>query len=136
MRTFNFALVLITALICLGTYRVAEEARVARAELRLTERRIKHEHQALLVLDAEWAALTQPQRIAALAQRHLDLNDQPTMQLSSLTLLPRRGEGPPTEAPIRSARAIVPLPAAPMPAPLQQANRDPNIRHVAMRTGA
>lgn len=128
MRTLNFALVLITGLICLGTYRVAEDARIARAQLVATEHQIKREHQALVVLGAEWAALTQPQRIAALAQRHLDLNDQPVMELSSLTLLPRRGEAPLTEGPIRNARVIIPAP--------RPEYHDPNIRHVAMRTGA
>lgn len=128
MRTLNFMFVLITGLICVGTYRVAEDARVARAELVATQHQIVREHQALVVLDAEWAALTQPQRIAALAQRHLDLNDTPAMELSSLTLLPRRGEAPLTESPIRDAHAIIPIPAP--------RNRDPNIRHVAMRTGA
>jgi hypothetical protein len=113
MRTFNFALVFLTAVICVGVYRVAEDARVAHAELVATERQIVREHQALRVLDAEWAAVTQPNRIAALAERHLDLNDAPPVQLSSLTLLPRRGEAPLTEGPIRDARAVVPQVAAP-----------------------
>ena len=129
MRTFNFALVFLTGLICVGVYRVAEDARVAHAELVMTERQIVREHQTMRVLDAEWTALTQPDRIAALAERHLDLNDAPPVQLSSLTLLPRRGEDPLTEGPIRNARAVLPaVPATPVPAAIPE-------RRIAWRAG-
>ena len=122
IRTINFAFVLMTGLACLGLYRVAEEARVAHAELVIAERQIAREHQTLVVLGAEWASVTQPQRIQALAERHLDLNDAPTVELSSLILLPRRGDAPLTEGPLRDARAIAPMPA-------------PEIRQISARTG-
>lgn len=112
MRTFNFALILITGIVCIVTYRVAEEARVARASLIIAERQIAHERQTLTVLGAEWASLTRPQRIHALAARHLELADVPAVELASFSLLPHRGETP-LDEPLRNARVIVPTPAQP-----------------------
>ena len=73
IRTINLALVLVTGLLCLGLYRVAEAARVAHAELAETRAAIARENDAMVVLGAEWARVTQPARIAALAGRHLKL---------------------------------------------------------------
>lgn len=111
MRTLNFAFILVTGIVCLGLYRIAEEARVARADLAGTERAIVQEHSALGVLGAEWARATQPARIAALAERHLALSDRPAIELSSLALLPRKGKplvSPDT--PVRTAKAVTPMP--------------------------
>lgn len=113
MRTFNFALILITGIVCIVTYRVAEEARVARASLIIAERQIAHERQTLTVLGAEWASLTRPQRIHALAARHLDLADVPAVELASFAQLPHRGAAPLTEEPLRNARVILPAPEQP-----------------------
>ncbi|MGQ0741027.1 MAG: cell division protein FtsL [Alphaproteobacteria bacterium] len=90
LRTLNFALVFVTAVVCLGLYRVAEEARMTGAELRQTERAIAEEKKLLRVLGAEWSHVTQPARIAALAERHLALADRPAIQLSSLAYLPHK----------------------------------------------
>ena len=95
MRTLNFALVLLTALVCFGIYRVAEDARVAHASLVMTERQIAHEHQTLVVLGRGVGRRSRgPQRIQALAERHLDLADAPVVELSRSRMLPRRGEAP------------------------------------------
>ena len=88
IRTLNFFCIAITGLVCLGLYRLAEEARVASADLRATRAAIETERSTLTVLGAEWARVTQPARIQALAARHLDLTDKPVLQLSSLTQLP------------------------------------------------
>src|SRR2546423_765230 len=66
IRTLNFAFVVMTGLVCLGLYRIAEEARVAAADLKATRASIVRENDALTVLGAEWASLTQPGRIQAL----------------------------------------------------------------------
>ena len=107
IRILNFALIVVTGLACLGLYHIAEEARIAQAELRKVEAEIMSEKNAITVLGAEWARLTQPARISALAARHLPLADRPTLQLSSLVMLPRALV--PTEEPIfRTASIVVP----------------------------
>jgi hypothetical protein len=103
LRTLNFALVLVTAAACLALYRVAEEARMTSAELRQTERAIAEEKKLLGVLGAEWSRVTQPARIAALAERHLALADRPGIRLSSLEFLPPKQ--PPPLGAVRTARA-------------------------------
>ena len=77
IRTLNFAFIAITGFVCLGLYRIAEEARVAQVDLRETRAAIVREQDALAVLGAEWARVTQPARIQALSQKHLDLSDLP-----------------------------------------------------------
>ena len=107
IRTLNFAFVLMTGLVCLGLYRIAEEARVAAADLRATRASIARENDALTVLGAEWASLTQPGRIQALVGRHLDLSDQPAV-LSSFAQLPPKNPPLAPEGAIRNAKAVVP----------------------------
>ena len=110
IRTLNIGFIAMTGLVCLGLYRIAEEARVAQAELRSTRAAIAREGETLAVLGAEWARLTQPARIQALAARHLRLSDEATVELSSLTQLPNRG-APQGETAIRAAKIVIPTPA-------------------------
>lgn len=121
IRTVNFAFIAITGFVCLGLYRVAEEARVAQVDLRQTRAAIVQEHDALAVLGAEWARVTQPARIQALSQKHLDLSDRPATEFSSLTQLPQKAP-PAPETGFATVKAIVPdakpsqaKPAAPQP---------------------
>ena len=116
IRTLNFAFILITGLVCLGLYRIAEEARVAAADLKATRAAIVRENNELTVLGAEWARLTQPKRIQALVGRHLELSDKPEAQLSSLTQLPSKNPPLAPEDAIRNAKAIVPQPLPQLPA--------------------
>jgi hypothetical protein len=117
IRTINFLCVAVAGLMCLGLYHVAEAARIADANVAMTQRSITREQNSMVVLQAEWARLTQPGRVAALAARHLNLTDKPTVELSSLTSLPRRGDAPlvpPSD--VRTAKAVVP--EAPHSAPV------------------
>jgi hypothetical protein len=118
IRTLNFAFIVMTGLVCLGLYRIAEEARVAAADLKATRMAIVRENDALTVLGAEWARLTQPGRIQALVGRHLELSDRPEAQLSSLTQLPSKNPPLAPEDAIRNAKAVVPQP---LPQPPTQA---------------
>jgi hypothetical protein len=116
IRTLNFVFMAITGLLCLGLYRMAEGARVANAELNETRAAIGHEREMLTVYGAEWARLTQPARLQALAGRHLHLSDQPGVELSSLTQLPSKNPPLAPEAAFRDAKVVVPMPE-PAPAP-------------------
>lgn len=111
IRILNFALIAVTGMACIGLYRIAEEARVAQADLRKVEAELNGEENAIAILGAEWARLTQPARIQALAARHLPLVEEPTLQLSSLTLLPPRALTPIEEPTFRTASIVVPEPA-------------------------
>jgi hypothetical protein len=115
LRILNVAFVAITATLCVGLYRVAEEARVTQEELRTTLAAVAQENDDLVVLGAEWARLTQPARIQALASRHLKLADDPSLQLSSVTSLPSRSMPVVPDNAIRAAKAV-------QPAPMQQAH--------------
>ena len=124
IRTINFLCIAVAGLMCLGLYHVAEAARIADANVAMTQRQITREQNAMVVLQAEWARLTQPSRVAALASRHLSLSDKPTIELSSLTSLPHRGDAPlvaPSD--VRNAKAVVPQaqPHPSMPATVAQA---------------
>ncbi len=115
IRILNVSLIVVTALACIGLYRIAEEARVAQADLRTAEAEISREQNALIVLGAEWARLTQPARIQALTARHLPLAEEPTLQLSSLTLLPPRALIPVEDPTFRAASIEVFDPAQEQP---------------------
>ena len=107
IRVLSFSLVVFTGLIGFGVYRVAEEARITALELRETRTAIAQENQSLTVLGAEWARLTQPARIQALAEKHLNLSSKPPAQVASLSRLPPK-DAPDAESAIRNANAVVP----------------------------
>jgi len=115
IRTHNFICIAMTGLVCLGLYGFAEQARIAQADLRATEAAISREHGMLTVLGAEWARVTQPSRIQALAKRHLDLIDRPILELSSLTQLPSKNSPLVPQGAIRTAKMVVPAPAQQRP---------------------
>ena len=77
------------------------------------------------VLQAEWARVADPARIQRLAQAELGVTDTPTVELSSLDLLPRRGEAAPLgDADVRDASVTIPV-----------KREDPRIRLASVRTG-
>jgi hypothetical protein len=117
IRTLNFAFIAITGFVCLGLYRIAEEARVAAVDLRETRAAIVHEQDALAVLGAEWARVTQPARIQALTSKHLDLSDNPAVEFSSVTQLPQKALPLAPESNFATVKAIAPdvKPAKPQP---------------------
>lgn len=108
IRILNFAFIAIAGLACLGLYRIAEQARITEADLKTAQAAIAREENTIAVLGAEWARLTQPARIEALAQRHLLLSDGPTFELSSFGQLPLR-DAPIAPVPaFRNANAAAP----------------------------
>jgi cell division protein FtsL len=125
IRVLNFCCFAITAFACLALYHISEQTRVARVQLSSVERQISGEHAAMKVLEADWERVADPARIQQLAQRKLGLGDTPTMELSSLELLPRRGESSPLgETQLTQASASV----APQPA-------DPRFHLAALHDG-
>lgn len=111
IRVVNFFCLAISALACLALYHVSEQTRIARVQLSSIEHQIDGEKNTMSVLQAEWARVADPARIQQLAQSHLGVTDEPTVELSSLELLPRRGEtaAPSEESQVRDANAVQPV---------------------------
>lgn len=110
IRVLNFFCVAFMGLSILALYHVSERTRLAGVELNHVNRQIAEEHSTINVLQTEWGHLASPERIATLAASKLGLDNTATVQLSSLELLPRRGEdaAPLTSSPVRNASVVVP----------------------------
>ena len=111
IRVLNFFCVALMGLSILALYHVSEKTRLARVDLAHTERQIVEERAAISVLETEWEHVASPERIATLAASKLGLDNTAGVQLSSLEMLPRRGEdtAPLTPTPIRRASAEAPI---------------------------
>jgi cell division protein FtsL len=110
IRILNFLCLAITGLACLGLYHVSEQTRVASVELHDVRHEIVAERTSMSVLQAEWARLADPSRIQHLAQRDFGVSGAPAVVLSSLELLPRRGEAAPLGGSnVRDASMTVPV---------------------------
>jgi cell division protein FtsL len=115
IRVLNFFCVALMGLSILALYHVSEQTRLAHVALNSTNVQIAKERTNISVMEVDWEHLASPERIATLAQSKLGLDNTPTVQLSSLELLPRRGEddAPLTPSPVRRASDVVPAqPAA------------------------
>jgi hypothetical protein len=77
-----------------GLFQLKHEVQALEDEMFRLNRAIVGEQQAIHVLKAEWSYINQPQRLQALAARHLDLQVMKPAQLGSLADLPMRGEEP------------------------------------------
>jgi len=103
----------------LSLYHVSEQTRIARQELVRTEKQISSERVEIRVLETRWQKVAGPETIQKLAESSLGMNDTTTVQLSSLTELPRRGDEPLNGEQVHSASAQ--LPSAPPPASVVKA---------------
>jgi cell division protein FtsL len=92
VRVLNFFFVGFAALSCLALYRVSENTRIASVQLSQVNRQIAQEKVTMNVLQAEWQRVADPARIQRLAQARLGMSDNPTIEMSSFQMLPRRGE--------------------------------------------
>ena len=112
VRVINFLCVALVGLTILGLYHVSERTRVATVELQMVHRQTQQEKENISVLETEWARVAGPARIQALAEAKLGMANTSSVQLSSLELLPRRGEDAPTvTSNIREASDQVAAPA-------------------------
>ena len=118
IRVLNFFCVALMGLSILALHHVSERTRVARVEVAQVDRQIDSEHAAISVLETEWEHVASPERIETLAESKLGLDNTATVQLSSLELLPRRGEdgAPLGNTALRRANADAPS----QPARIQQ----------------
>jgi cell division protein FtsL len=117
IRLLNFFCVALMGLSILALYHVSERTRVAQMELTKVNREIRETRATIGVLQTEWAHVAGPARIQQLAENR-GMTNTVSAQLSSFDLLPRRGDAPLNNSPVRNASAEVPqasAPAATMP---------------------
>ncbi|HEY4275809.1 MAG TPA: hypothetical protein VGM68_10015 [Rhizomicrobium sp.] len=107
IRVLNFFCVALMGLSILGLYHVSERTRVTQMELTKVNHQIRDTHGNIGVLQTEWARVAGPGRIQALALRN-GMHDTTSAQLSSFEALPRRGDAPLNNSPVRNANAEVP----------------------------
>jgi cell division protein FtsL len=107
IRVLNFFCVALMGLSILALYHVSERTRVTQMNLNKVNHQIREARGTIGVLQAEWARVAGPGRIQELAQRH-GMSDATSAQLASFNLLPRRGEAPLNNSPVRNANAVIP----------------------------
>jgi cell division protein FtsL len=107
IRVLNFFCVALMGLSILALYHVSERTRVAQMELTKVNREIRETRATIGVLQTEWAHVAGPARIQQLAERH-GMTNTVSALLSSFDLLPRRGDAPLNNSPLRNASAQVP----------------------------
>ena len=110
-----------------GLFQLKHQVRALDEELLRLNRQIAAEHQTIHVLKAEWSYVNQPQRLEALAQRHLDLTPMKPRQLMHIAELPSRPAEdaaiaspptPPAALPVGAAASSAPRSAASPPSPM------------------
>jgi cell division protein FtsL len=108
-------------LVCFGLYNGVYLAKAHERELARLNAEIAKEGEAIRVLKAEWSYLNQPERLQALARKHLALAPTNPNQIVVLASLPLRGEGWSTQPPVVDfndlPRRAQPTAPAPHPKP-------------------
>jgi cell division protein FtsL len=80
------------SLLAFGLYQGAILTRQNEEALRNLDKQIASESEATRILKAEWSFLNQPERLQALAKKHLHLAPVAAVQFTQLARLPLRGE--------------------------------------------
>jgi cell division protein FtsL len=90
IRPTNLVIFAAVACIGFGVFRVKHEVQELQEEYGRINRQIVAERNAMHVLKAEWSYLNQPQRLAEMARRHLDLQPVGTVQLGRVDAIPMK----------------------------------------------
>lgn len=89
-RVLNFLCVALLGFSILGLYQVSERTRAVGMSLRDVESQVAEEQAKTGDLQVVYEHLARPDRIQTLAEASLGMSDTATVQLASLSLLPRR----------------------------------------------
>ena len=113
MRANGFIGAIILLACALGLYQVKYVVRNVRKNVTSLTKQLKEEQQAMHVLDAEWAHLIRPDRLAQLSGNHLGLIPVSVQRMQDVGQLPpRETETAAAEAPATPAHASVAAMAA------------------------
>jgi cell division protein FtsL len=102
VRILNFFCMTLLSVSILALYQISERTRVTGVELTTVERQIEEEQAKAALQQARYEHLARPDRIQELAEASLGMSDTSTVQLASLTLLPRK---PARDAQVQSIAA-------------------------------
>ena len=97
IRTISTFGVLLLALVCFALYTGVYRVKAQEHQLEEMKATLAQEAEAIRVLKAEWTNLNQPDRLQALARRHLALAPTGASQITILASLPLKA--PTTSAP-------------------------------------
>lgn len=75
----------------LYAYSIKYETTLQAEQLQKLKSKAQREREAIAVLKAEWQFLNRPERLQALADKHLDLQPLQTTQIVRLSDIPNRG---------------------------------------------
>lgn len=102
----------ILALLGIGLFQVKYAVQAKERELRMVNRQITADREAMRVLEAEWSYLNDPVRLADLTRRHTDLAPAMAGQMASFESLAPRPQEIPGETP-ETVPALPPMASAP-----------------------
>jgi cell division protein FtsL len=89
-RFFNLFLISCLVSAAIGVYSIKYEATLQAEKVAKLRREITQERSALGALRAEWAHLSQPERLEELARKHLDLQPMRVEQIVKATAIPAK----------------------------------------------
>lgn len=89
----------------LTLYHVSEQTRIARQDLTHAEKLIQVEQTQISVLEAQWQKAASPETVQKLAEGSLGMQNTTTIQLASVTQLPRRNDAPLNGEQVHTANA-------------------------------
>ena len=109
--------VALLGLVCFGLYNGVYRVKAQERELGSLKAEIAREAEAVRVLKAEWTYLNQPDRLQALARRHLALAPTGAAQITVLASLPLRPAASTAPAPVVQVKDLPSrvVPGAPVP---------------------
>lgn len=112
-----------------GLYQLKYEVQAKEERLARLNRQIQLEQEAIHVLNAEWAFLNRPDRLAELANRHLEMTPVAPAQFGKVTAIPERSLVPVVAEAEAAAEPVVTASVAP-PKPAAKAAPAPKL-HIA-----
>ena len=92
MLKLSFASLMIAVLAACGVYAIKGQVQTLENDLRRVERAIDQEFFEIKRLEAEWATLSDPARLARLAKDHLNLVPAEPRQIARIDDVPLRDE--------------------------------------------
>ncbi|MBT7756357.1 MAG: hypothetical protein HN732_03455 [Rhodospirillaceae bacterium] len=88
----TIVVLLLVLAVSLGLYRLESEVQLLERRLAGATTQLEENRRNSRILAAEWSFLSQPSRLQALAQRHLDLHAVTPAQIGQLAGLPRKAD--------------------------------------------